>query len=263
VGDLLYDRTIRSTADRNGDAFIFSCIAEELQKYDLVVANLENPITDNPSVSLGSEIGSPNNYRFTAPLRTASVLAANNIRLVSIGNNHMYDYGSEGVAQTRAAVRAARVETIGDPTDSSNTSTTTVVNSIPITFVAFNEFFGSRAWTQPVLESIPQASTTIVFAHWGDEYETQSASRQRAWAHSFVDAGADLVVGHHPHVVQESEQYNNAPIYYSLGNFIFDNYERHDTTRGLALEVHISERGITQVIERPLILTSDRRTCFQ
>jgi poly-gamma-glutamate capsule biosynthesis protein CapA/YwtB (metallophosphatase superfamily) len=261
VGDLLYDRSIRAAADRDGDDFIFSCLANEFARYDLVIANLENPITDNPSVSVGTLPPNPNNYRFTAPLRTADVLAQHNIRAVSIGNNHVYDQGTAGIGQTRATLLSSHILAVGDPTDEHNTSARFTVNNIPITLVAYNEFFPSREWTLPAIAS-STTKTSIVFAHWGDEYATTSAPRQQTRARQFIDAGADLVIGSHPHVVQEYTTYKDAPIYYSLGNFMFDNYDNYDVTHGLGLEVVITQEGIQQVIEHPLVLNRDRRTCY-
>lgn len=256
VGDLLYDRTIRTVADREGDAYIFSCMADELQKYDAVIANLEGPITSNPSVSAIPPFEGPDNTRFTMPLRTASVLAANNIRAVSLGNNHIRDYGIEGVEETRRTLASASVQYFGDPK-----SPSVALSDAPVVLVAFNEFGGSLEETLGTIRA-NKGNTVIVFAHWGNEYEP-ATERQKEWARMFVDAGADLVLGAHPHVVQESEIYKGVPIYYSLGNFIFDQYFDESVMLGLALEVVVSERGVESVKERPVNLLRDRRSCIE
>lgn len=263
VGDMFYDRSIRAYANQYGDEYIFSCLNDHLQAYDLVVANFESPITGQASVSVGSAIGSADNYRFTSPLRTAGLLAAHNIRAVTIGNNHIYNFSAAGIDETRAALADASVTFVGDPRDATSTSAL-LPTEVPIALVAFNEFLpvgGSFADTIAHIRERDQEAFVVVFAHWGDEY-VGAAERQRQWAHAFVEAGADLVVGSHPHVVQEHEEYQGVPIYYSLGNFMFDQYWEASVSTGLALEVVVSEDGIEGIAERTVHLGRDRRTCF-
>jgi poly-gamma-glutamate synthesis protein (capsule biosynthesis protein) len=266
AGDLMYDRSVRAYASERGDEHIFSCMAERLQSYDLVIANLEGPVTEYASVSMGSTVGDPNNTRFTFPVRLPSLLAEHNIRAVSIGNNHIYDFGRDGIEATREKLDAAGIVYAGDPTDPTNTSTIIVENPLVTSLVTFNEFIaeGSDAAFADTLQAISaraQDSFVIVFAHWGDEY-VPASERQKEWAHAFVDAGAHLVVGAHPHVVQEREEYKGVPIYYSLGNFIFDQYFQEEVRNGLALEVTLSKNGIESIEERRVQMSRDRRTCF-
>src|SRR3989344_8579875 len=105
-GDMMFDRYIRQTMDNYGGNFIFSCIADVLSSADLVVANLEGPITEYTSVSLGSEVGKPDNLIFTFPTEVATLLVRYNIRLVSLGNNHTLNLGWDGMHSTRPAHRA-------------------------------------------------------------------------------------------------------------------------------------------------------------
>ena len=101
----------------------------------------------------------------------------------------------------------------------------------------------------------------IVYAHWGIEYATTSPEYVRELARSFIDAGAELVVGSHPHVVEESEIYKGNTIYYSLGNFIFDQYFSEDVRNGLLLEAVFNSSGVAAIKEIPIKLEHDRRTC--
>lgn len=261
VGDLLFDRTIRTYGDRYGDEYLFSCMEDGLRSYDMVVANLEGPITSHASVSAIPPYAGPNNTRFTMPIRTASVLAQYGIRAVALGNNHIYDFGGEGIDATRTALTDAGIVFAGDPRDVSNTAVRVEDVPVPFILVAFNEFFGSAEDTLAAIEARTEAETVIVFAHWGDEY-VPVTERQKAWARQFVDAGADLVVGAHPHVIQENEIYNGVPIYYSLGNFLFDQYGNEDVRKGLALDLTISRQGIVDIEERFTMHSADRRTCF-
>ena len=90
---------------------------------------------------------------------------------------------------------------------------------------------------------------------------TNRGGQSRELAHSFVDAGAEIVIGSHPHVVEESEAYKGKHIYYSLGNFIFDQYFSEDVQHGLLLQVTFGQGGVLSVREIPIELKHDRRTC--
>ena len=100
----------------------------------------------------------------------------------------------------------------------------------------------------PVKTGIQAADFIIINAHWGAEYKSLSNSRQRQLAHSLIDAGADVIIGHHPHVVQEMEIYNNRPIFYSLGNFVFDQYFSVPTQQGLGVGLIFKEREISTYV---------------
>ena len=114
-GDLMFDRSIRIAMMKNGDDHVFSCIDDMLKDVDLVVANLEGPITSYPSKSMGSTVGGEGNYTFTFPTSTAVLLARHTIRLVNLGNNHIMNFGREGLAETKQWLDSAGVGYFGDP----------------------------------------------------------------------------------------------------------------------------------------------------
>jgi len=261
-GDMMFDRTIRTTIDQKGGDFIFSCIDPTLQASDLVVANLEGPITAISSRSAGSAIGAPDNYVFTFPLTTAVLLAAHHIGVVNLGNNHILNFGSDGVRSTEAALSASGVQYFGDPL--LQTVATTSVNGIPLAFINYNEFEPSSTASTTIAQ-IRQAKASgeipLVYTHWGIEYATTSPAYVHVLAHEFVDAGAAIVIGSHPHVVEDHEVYKGADIYYSLGNFIFDQYWDDAVTHGLMLQVSFDKAGVQSVKEIPVVLQHDRRTC--
>ncbi|KKW19517.1 MAG: Enzyme of poly-gamma-glutamate biosynthesis (Capsule formation) [Candidatus Adlerbacteria bacterium GW2011_GWC1_50_9] len=217
-GDMMFDRYIRQTMDNYGGNFIFSCIADVLSSADLVVANLEGPITEYTSVSLGSEVGKPDNFIFTFPTEVATLLVRYNIRLVSLGNNHTLNLGWDGMHSTRAALRAARVGYFGvSPREGQESgsfdgaSKIENINGVPLAFINYNEFAlegwraNAEAARAQIVEARKHGYLPIVYTHWGDEYATISVPRQRVLAHDFVDAGAEMVIGSHPHVIEESE----------------------------------------------------------
>src|SRR3989344_1126771 len=269
-GDLMFDRSIRLAMEAHGDDYIFSCIRDLLLGADLVVANLEGPITSHPARSIGSKVGGAGNYTFTFPTSTAELLARHNIRVVNIGNNHILNFGREGVDETKQWLASAGVAYFGapDPAEVSRIERV-ALRGIPFSFVNWNDWdttFAERVVAQ-TRDGVEAGRTVVVFAHWGEEY-VSPPRRVRELAHSFVDAGASLVIGTHPHVVQEHEFYlpagkagEGVPIYYSLGNFVFDQYWDESVRRGLLVRATFTPKGGVSVEEIPIDNQTDRRTC--
>ena len=100
----------------------------------------------------------------------------------------------------------------------------------------------------------------VVYTHWGEEYVPATDFEKRL-AHNLIDGGAEIVIGSHPHVVQEHEVYNGKHIYYSLGNLIFDQYWEPAVSHGLMLEIVFDPNGVASIKEIPVELQKDRRTC--
>lgn len=264
-GDMMFDRTVRETMDTKGGDFLFSCIDPVLSHADIVLANLEGPITEHASESVGSEPGDDRNFTFTFSPSVAKLLFAHNISAVGLGNNHILNFGQSGASSTLSFLAQAGVGGFGDPL--AHRVLGTDVRGIRLAFVGYNEFdpMGTREAASTTMEGVARARgkgyMPVVLAHWGEEYATSSNALQRRYAHAFVDAGAALVVGAHPHVVQESETYRGIPIYYSLGNFIFDQYWNEDVRHGLLLKVLLTPDGVMRVEKIPVHLERDRRTC--
>jgi len=266
AGDMLFDRSIRKAMDANGGDFIFSCIDDVLKQADFVVANLEGPITDNESVSADSIPGDGNNYTFTFPLETAELLAKHNIKILNLGNNHILNFGASGARSTIDALNAAGVAYFGDPI-SHSTYRHQSFFPVVMTFIGYNEFdpIGTQASAAGTVEWVNNAHENreipIVYTHWGDEYAAASPERIKKLARQFIDAGAKIVIGSHPHVVAEHEIYRGRHIYYSLGNFIFDQYFSDEVRNGLMLLVTFNQFGVQDIEEIPIWLETDRRTC--
>lgn len=263
-GDMLFDRSIRTTMDEKGGDFIFSCIAQTLRDADIVVANLEGPITSTSSKSVGSPVGGEWNYTFTFPTSTASLLARHNIRLVNLGNNHIMNFSRWGLEETKRYLAEAHVRYFGDPdaTEADRVARLTV-GGVPLSFVNWSDWTSDKTdhTVAQVRTEAEDGRVVVVYTHWGEEY-VPPIPRVRALAHQFVDAGAAIVIGSHPHVVQEHEVYNGKEVYYSLGNFVFDQYWNEEVSHGLLLEVTFNRTGVTSVKEIPIALGRDRRTCL-
>lgn len=249
TGDLMFDRYVRTKALQFGEEHTLDGVAEFLAQADFVVGNLEGPITSFPSVSAHTTVGDPQNMRFTFPTTTPQLLQRYNFGLVSLGNNHMFDFGPEGVEETKQLLASAGIEIIGDPLRTAPDIVVQEVRGIRIAFIAYNEFFGQSL--EDVEEAVRVAKETkepnavVVIAHWGEEYLENPPERIRNAGRRFIDAGANLVIGSHPHVVQPYEDYGGGRMYYSLGNFVFDQYWNEAVRCGQAVIAVFSPSGIT------------------
>lgn len=273
AGDMMFDRSIRDVAAEKGDDYLFSCILDTLKSADVVVANLEGPITASVSRSVGSGPGDAHNTTFTFPTTTATLLSRHNIRIVNVGNNHIYNFGREGLASTREYLKAAGVSYFGDPdVVEEERVLRTEIHGVPFSFVNWSDWTpvgklaaSNGAGELPIVEQIRSeksvGNVVVVYTHWGEEY-IAPIPRVKQLAHSLIDVGADMVVGSHPHVVQEHELYNGKHIYYSLGNFVFDQYFSDDVQNGLMLRVTFGKGGVESVEEIPIRLERDRRVCL-
>jgi poly-gamma-glutamate synthesis protein (capsule biosynthesis protein) len=253
VGDMMFDRYIREAVGKYGKGdygYIFSNIKDQLNQYDLVVGNLEGPITKKTSVSVGTAMDDRKNLVFSFDPAVADTLDENNIKLVGLGNNHILNQGKEGASETKKYLNEAGVRYFGDMNGESEEyleigfpSGNPISQQIRIGFVSYNYSApGSFERAIKDIKSLKEKlDIVVVCPHWGTEYRTGDPGKNiREMGHQFVEAGADLVIGTHPHVIESSEDYKGKKIFYSLGNFVFDQYFSPDTMRGLAVEVEIN-----------------------
>ena len=268
VGDMMFDRYIRQVSYQKDGDHVFSCIAGFLKSYDLIVGNLEGPITENASMSLISEPEGTGNYTFTFPTGTAELLAKNSIKLVSLGNNHINNFGEAGISSTKKFLAEAGVEYFGLPANRESLVQEEEINNQKISFINYNEFGSIKVGDviEKIKEEKSKGQIIIIYAHWGDEY-VPAPQRIRNIAKNFAEAGADIIIGSHPHVVSFHESFGSAQdkkttAYYSLGNFIFDQYWDDEVSTGLTLELNI-KNGQINIMEHEVSLNSDGRTCLK
>ncbi len=265
AGDMMFDRYIRTVMETTGGDYVFSCIDQLLLQKDLVVANLEGPITAEPSVSQGTKDGDEGHYTFTFPPETAPLLARHNIKVVHLGNNHIMNFSRVGLLETKVNLDLAGVQYFGDPDMGEEERVLrTEINDIPLSIVSWSDWTSDKTdhTVAQVRKEKEQGRMPIVYAHWGEEY-APPPERVKVLARQFVDAGAVLVTGSHSHVVSEHEWYKDVPIYYSLGNFIFDQYFSDEVRNAIVLEVDITKDGVKEVREVPIVLHTDGRTCLR
>lgn len=247
-GDMMLGRHVGVLAERNGFDWLFAPIVSTTPDFfsssDLTIINLEGPFTKY-RIDTSKEIA----FQFNPDY--APLVAELGIDLVSLANNHSYDMGSAAFAETQEHLASSSIRYIGEQyaVNSSSLHYETIARTT-IAFVAINDTHPStdiKAAMNLIETAEETGDLTIVTIHWGAEYQLLSNERQRSLAHQFIDVGADAVIGHHPHVVQELEIYNGAPIAYSLGNLVFDQYFSTDTQQGLGVELTITSSTISSI----------------
>lgn len=273
VGDLMLARDIIDLMDRHGSVHPFAAVSSLLRDADVTIANMEGTFTDRG-------VQGPKFYTFRTPPRHARGLAEAGIDVVALGNNHTLDFGRDGLADTLAALDAAGIKHSGAGTNEQDARSPAVVeaNGLRLAFLSYNAvleatFAGSaspgvaRAQVAAVQTDVTaagqQADLVIVSLHAGAEYTDTPTPEQRSLARAAIDAGAALVLGSHPHVLQGWERYNGGLIVYSLGNFVFD-LDRDDlATLGarpfqtLVLQVELDRGGVVSVTYRPVFIDPD------
>lgn len=240
VGDIMLDRSVARHATASSTSVLFAGVLGLLQTADARVANLEGAITLNPSVA---QVDNAILHFTFEPSLAQAALAPLRLSAVSLANNHAYDFGRSGYDATQGYAREWGIKPFGHPYNARDLSTSLTVRGKTLCLVGYHSLYdpGTTEVVAEIAALRPSCYRTIVFAHWGDEYAPAANAQQVAAAHAFVDAGADLVIGAHPHVVQNVEEYRGKAIFYSLGNFMFDQDFSWATTHGLAVKATFGE----------------------
>jgi len=265
VGDIMLSSargTGKQIIEHQDYTYPFLKIAEVLKDADLTFGNLEGPISSRG-------IDSGGKYSFRADLGVVDGLKFAGFDILSIANNHIFDWGREAFEDTIRNLKLNDIDPVGGGKDYTEANKPIIknVNGTNIAFLAFstvnydaNSFNadtdvpGKSLFDKDiVVKTIKQikgwgiADIIVISFHWGEEYKTRSHGKQQDVAYALIEAGADLIIGHHPHVVQEVERYKNGWIAYSLGNFVFDQSFSEETMRGLILEVEVRDNTIVKV----------------
>ena len=246
-GDMMLDRFVRQKINENGAGYPFELIKYFITGNDIVVANSEGSFTSLDSVTVGKN-DAPLNFTFDPEI--LPVLKNLGFTLLGQANNHTLNFGFEGFTESKKLMTMAGLDYFGDPQNIDNLIYVKNINSEKIGFIGYNEF--SYQGLDNVLSLIKKAKETlsyiVVYPHWGEEYNLNFTSLQQKTAQSFIDAGADVVIGMHPHVIEPIEIYNDKPIFYSIGNFIFDQSEIGPTGKGLAIKIILEKNYTTYYI---------------
>lgn len=266
-GDIMLGRYVRTLMDRNGMDYPFDKMDNSyLQMNDGLIANLEGPVAKN-AVQTSKTIA----FRFLPDI--VPLLKKYHFDAVSVANNHAYDMGQQGLDDTYKLLPEGGIDVFGHPRDTSDISISKQeMNGRKFALIGLNDTdfkLKKEETIKKIKELTEEKFDVIPFIHWGVEYKHTPTEGQITLAHDFVDAGAVAVIGMHPHVVQSVEIYNNAPIFYSLGNAIFDQYFSEDVKEGLSVEMKITDDEI-QIVLVPIrieqskfrLMTPEERMAF-
>ena len=232
---------------------------------DLAIANFENPAPDNPRYHTRGTV-------FSAEPTLIEGLANAGFDFVSLANNHIRDAGGQGILQTIANLRERGIEVGGAGVDLAAARRAPLLEAggVRVAVLGYDAIAGVYHATDDKIGSAPLAASivradikaaraagadlVIVFPHWGTEYRATPSPAQRKLARSILDAGADMIIGNHAHWAAAMEVYKGKPIWYALGNFVFDQTWSEPTMEGITLELTFSGADLLQVRIRPHII---------
>lgn len=257
VGDIILGRTVAKKMSELGFLSPFLNVASRLKGADLTFADLETPLSD--------QVAPPyEGMSFIAPSGAIQGIEASGIDIVSLANNHSTNFGENVFLDTLNLLKSKGIKYVGGGENINEAKKIEIVEAggLKFAFLNYNSIIGAISATQNspgvanfslkpwgednpqdlslIKEKIKEAKTkadiVIVVFHWGVEYTLEPILSQVNLAHEAIDSGADMVIGTHPHWIQTIEFYKEKPIFYSLGNFIFDQEWSLETKQGLILE---------------------------
>lgn len=257
TGDVMFGRTVNEhmLATASSDPYPFTHTADVLRGFDLTIGNLECVIS-----RLGAPV--PKSYNFRGDARAYDRLLNAGFDVVSVANNHSGDYGKEAFLDEFLTLPKRGLTPVGGGQNKQQAHTpifkkvhNTTIGLLayeeidPFSFAATGTTPGNAWLTAPDLQADialarPSCDFLITFMHWGIEYVTTENAQQRSLAQVAIDAGADLVVGAHPHVIQPYVFYKKKLIVYSLGNFVFDGMYDEVVRRGNILSLTIQKNQL-------------------
>ena len=200
--------------DSNGPAYFFQNVKSIFEADDLTIVNMEGTLTEETTRQ-------DKTYAFKGPAEYTQILTDGDVEAANLANNHSHDYGDKSYTDTIAALDAAGITNFGY-----DRTAVMDVNGVKVGLVGTYELAEGMGCEEEMISNIKAvedqgAQIVIVSFHWGIERENYPTENQVNLAHSAIDNGADLVLGHHPHVLEGIEVYNGKNIVYSLGNFCF------------------------------------------
>ncbi len=235
AGDVLLDRGIAPIIKRHGVEYLFRDVSPFFHNADFTVVNLECPITDIDAPLMKK-------YIFRADDSCAAALRKVGVTHCAMANNHIMDQGQSGIADTYQNILDAGLVPIGYGLNDSTRLLPAILQKGDIKVAIFNDcavrvenydspFDRPGIANVPVIKLLPLISDyhrqhpdtrIVIVLHWGVEFSTMPNPSQRIQASQLFAAGADLIVGHHPHVIQDIDTIHGKTVYYSIGNFVFD-----------------------------------------
>lgn len=257
TGDVMLDRAIRKQIERSGFHYVFEGVKDSFAKADAVVINLECPLSATNNQQRKS-------YTFKGDPSWADSLKTVGVTHACLANNHTYDQGAQGLKETIELLGEAKIQTFGAGKTIEERLTPVLIgtrnNQLALYSVSFlSTGYFTNAEGKPgicntsatllgehivLFKKKHPKTKVVVIPHWGIEYKLTASDLQKKQADTLTKAGANLIIGHHPHVVQNTDTLNGAIVYYSLGNFIFDQKE-DSVPKSALLEIELKNGQLT------------------
>ncbi|MGN7469959.1 CapA family protein [Brevibacillus sp. SAFN-007a] len=265
VGDVMMSGNVEKVVGEKGYAYPFTHVRELFLQDDYTIANLETPLTTR-----GTPADNKAYVYKSSPLAAPAMQAAG-IDAVNLANNHSMDQGVDGLLDTFAALEEHRIAYVGGGVDAARAYAPVFVekNGIKLALLGFSRVIPEVGWfaqknapglagtydpalaVTAIQQAKAQADLVVVIAHWGKEREDFPVAHQKELAKAYIDAGADLIVGGHPHVLQGFEQYRGKWIAYSLGNFIFTRSTEPKTWETMVLQASCTKDAVCDLTMLP------------
>ena len=265
VGDIMLSRMVgQKMVKYDNYDYPFKNVTDIISLADIAIANLESPINPGAPVVTGS-------FNFRADPEVAEALKKAGFDALGLANNHILNQGQKGLENTVKYLAEQDIKYFGLANNSSDLETPIAIiekKGKKFAFLAYAygpDYYAAgknsmgmiilddKRLKQDLNQIKDQVDFIVVTMHDGIEYEHTSSKHQQDFAHLAIDLGADLVIGHHPHVVQEMEIYNGKYIFYSLGNFIFDQMWSEATREGLAVKFTIHKEEVIDIEYYPVM----------
>ena len=256
AGDILLDRGVGEYLEKRGYAYPYAAIKDEIIKGDIAVANLECPLTDS-----GNAILKRPELIFKGSELNGAALKGAGFDLLNLANNHTMDQGREGLINTIKVLEGSGILPFGAGMTRSEARKPVFVEKgkTRIGFLGYSDFPPEgymydeekadvarpdiKSLSEEVGRAREQCDFLVVTFHWGKEFDYYPGDRQREMAHAAIEKGADIIIGHHPHVVQSVEAYKGKLVFYSLGNFVFDRQLPKGTDESVIIDITIDNGG--------------------
>lgn len=238
TGDVMLGRHVEYLMSQNGPDYPYRGDLPWRPGVDIVVGNFEAsiPVIHRKTPNFG--------FQFSVDSTYLTAFASAGFTHASLANNHAFDHGVTGFANAYSQLALHNVQPFGHPQVLASSSVTYLtVGEVSLAVLGLHTL-GSAGYDESELETLinemsTQSALQVAYIHWGDEYVVRPNVAQRNLASTLVAHGIDLVIGHHPHVVQSIEYIDGVPVFYSLGNFIFDQYFSAEVQQGLVLELEV------------------------
>jgi poly-gamma-glutamate synthesis protein (capsule biosynthesis protein) len=242
-GDAMFGRNVGEKIKKGLDPFLFIRGPQNtrlfFQGLDFITLNLEGPITENEKCQKKA-------YSFRFATTTGQLLKENGIFLVNLANNHSFDCYQTGLNDTKKFLTNSNVSYMGGG-DLEKSYTEKHAGGKKIAFIGIDLSINSNfdlAYLELIKKLKKRNDYVVVNIHWGVEYNKEATKTQKDVGHKIIDAGADAIIGHHPHVIEPLEIYKGKPIFYSLGNFIFDQIG-YEENRGIGAGIIFKNSSTT------------------